>query len=692
MNIPIVRWDASYNRNDRSIAINMFYGNSTPLVNTYESTWDDSYQMVHHFYDGTAYNSSDSTSNGYDSVSGNVTTVTSGAMGNHKYFSNSNFFLLGDVVDITSNQLTFELWLKSDGNLTGALLSKFNSVNGSNYRLTRYGTNGLTLKIYDNGGTTPSEFSLNGCLNPGEWQHVAVTFDGALSGEDNTKLFVDGEFVGSGEINANIADTTTYLRIGQDAFSGAYAGWMDEVRISSVVRSPEWVKLAYNNQSLGGNSIKVGMEKTTGPMFSGTKLNTMVYELINKTLPANSGFSRSYDFDNQWPTWIYVKADVNIMGSHLRIKLDGTLIPLQTVIDTNSDLEGMYYVATSSMHTVTIEASSGSDIEQLIVRSIPVIAMHEVNSLDDATNLRKSKHSWEFLKSNVVQNFNVLKQDMQSGANYNPIMTEWTSSTDKKWLGGASVAAGDIMNYPTDTTIFNNWKSAMQKSANGNGGTFVDEFTTNFTEERFRKFAQLITDLKADASISDQFIYGYSAGDKPDLFETVVDALIANNGYILPEFYVPETDTENSANNSHIKKFLIDAMLGWRNSFSSDIERYTIVTLSPTNMLLGYSINRKAYVDLKRHLDLQLHATATNSAFDNLYGINFWTTYYADEEIIRWISALVRHYFIEGNTNRLSDRYQFEYNNNYVIDPHFRNVVNASGVPSYRGLNASPYT
>lgn len=79
-------------------------------------------------------------------------------------------------------------------------------------------------------------------LTLGEWVHVVHTFEGGVG-----RLYINGELGGEHPQNLNIK-TPSRLWLGGWYHHYDYVGDLDEVRISSVRRSPEWIRLAYENQ------------------------------------------------------------------------------------------------------------------------------------------------------------------------------------------------------------------------------------------------------------------------------------------------------------------------------------------------------------------------------------------------------------------------------------------------------------
>ncbi|MFC1586971.1 DUF2341 domain-containing protein, partial [Planctomycetota bacterium] len=86
---------------------------------------------------------------------------------------------------------------------------------------------------------------LTGAIGGG-WQHVVLTYDKDAGGIDELKLFINGTQVDSADYANLINGGTEQLRIG-DMFG--FNGLCDEVRISRIVRSPDWITAAYNNQN-----------------------------------------------------------------------------------------------------------------------------------------------------------------------------------------------------------------------------------------------------------------------------------------------------------------------------------------------------------------------------------------------------------------------------------------------------------
>jgi len=80
-------------------------------------------------------------------------------------------------------------------------------------------------------------------------------------------------------------------------------------------------------------------------------------------------------------------------------------------------------------------------------------------------------------------------------------------------------------------------------------------------------------------------------------------------------------------------------------------------------------------LDFKVWLDMQLHTVATHPDFQGTAGIGMWIAYYTDPEILRWYSALVKHYAVDGNREMLSRQYGFELRPGLVKSPNWENLT-----------------
>ncbi len=118
----------------------------------------------------------------------------------------------------------------------------------------------------------------------GEWAHVVHTYE-----KGESRLYVNGVLDSVSKTpNAPLAiKTPARLFIGGWFNNYDFVGDIDEVRVSGVVRSPDWVRLQYENQK--PNQTLVGPVVQPGNEFSVSEVKVTVAEGKSVTLTAKAG-------------------------------------------------------------------------------------------------------------------------------------------------------------------------------------------------------------------------------------------------------------------------------------------------------------------------------------------------------------------------------------------------------------------
>jgi hypothetical protein len=88
------------------------------------------------------------------------------------------------------------------------------------------------------------------------WTHAAMTWDTAA---DEFKAYINGSQVGTTQTGLGTwAGTVTSGDLGRYGNQEYYDGSLDEVRISNIARSAEWIETAYDNQNNPESFITLG--------------------------------------------------------------------------------------------------------------------------------------------------------------------------------------------------------------------------------------------------------------------------------------------------------------------------------------------------------------------------------------------------------------------------------------------------
>jgi hypothetical protein len=156
-------------------------------------------------------------------------------------------------------------------------------------------------------------------------------------------------------------------------------------------------------------------------------------------------------------------------------------------------------------------------------------------------------------------------------------------------------------------------------------------------------------------------MYGVKASR--EFIRTVMDA-----GYAFAyERYLPEQRTEAAAR-AYLDATLRRPIATWCKTMPGAAEHMIVCvgTFSqpPESLDVNPATNHKVF------LDMQLNLLANDPACFGLYGVMTYLCSYTDEETVRWMAKLFRHYCIEGKTGLLS-RDPFELR--HIENPDFEN-------------------
>lgn len=210
-------------------------------------TWNAAYKTVHHMDDDPDTSTvQDSTSNNFD---GSKTAAANpaeavGQIGQGQDFITDDLISFGDVE--AADNLTLEGWFKLDSG-TG-VCSLWDKMNNPTYNagfLVRLSSG--TLQVFSDTGTAQLAIAnfMSGA-DDGVWRHVAIVFDNA--GTPTLRAYKDGV------VNVTTATYTTLSLNARTMYVGARTigseedfldGVVDEMRVSSVARSADWIKSTY---------------------------------------------------------------------------------------------------------------------------------------------------------------------------------------------------------------------------------------------------------------------------------------------------------------------------------------------------------------------------------------------------------------------------------------------------------------
>ena len=250
--------------------IYIYYGDSAVTCSQENASgvWDANYREVFHLNETGDH--TDSTANGFTAVAkGTVTRGAAGKIGLADEFHGptESRLIASDGTLTSTSPHTIEAWFFVE-NLQGPAFTAVATKGRDNSTAW----SGLFIDGADRivfGWECPL-CNLNGSvLNSGRWYYGAATYDGAnlrlYLGDSNTSTFgLDaGPVAGTHPV-----DIPEYLRIGDDSNGEYFDGIIDEVRVSNVARSSDWLTTTFNNHDTPGTFYSVGAQDASPPVVA----------------------------------------------------------------------------------------------------------------------------------------------------------------------------------------------------------------------------------------------------------------------------------------------------------------------------------------------------------------------------------------------------------------------------------------
>jgi len=247
-------------------SIYLHYGDAEATDGQQAATvWDTNYKGVWHFGDGATLTTTDSTSNSNHgipssdppaAVAGKISGAASFDVKGNPSWGTGNYIQSINNIGITGNaSRTLEVWAKTsatDGSVTdpGGLIGWGSSY--GNYVLSYLTASTASSFKYSFWGFFPDVQSTQSSKDD-TWHHVVATHDGST-----VKMYIDGLPSGS-DFTGSLSTYDGVVYIGTEArLNTAAITILDEARISSVARSPQWIKFGYMNVNEADHEVSWG--------------------------------------------------------------------------------------------------------------------------------------------------------------------------------------------------------------------------------------------------------------------------------------------------------------------------------------------------------------------------------------------------------------------------------------------------
>jgi flagellin-like protein len=250
-------------------AIRIYYGSDNPNPQPATAAWNSNYKGVWHLdEDGNnnALGYADATSNANH---GTGTSMTATSDVNGKVGIGQHFDGTADVITVVGSAsldyaapLTVEAWVEYDnlnGGYSGWFMGKCTGDSDINWRMRGFGFNSAGRLWYNTASGDPTYVS-TATTPANTWVHVAAT----IVSPNTLQLYVNGAPSGTWSISTgSVVGGTSPLSMGL-GFPGEYfRGSIDEVRVSNMALSAQWIQTEYNNMNNPSGFITLGTQQTS---------------------------------------------------------------------------------------------------------------------------------------------------------------------------------------------------------------------------------------------------------------------------------------------------------------------------------------------------------------------------------------------------------------------------------------------
>jgi hypothetical protein len=154
-----------------------------------------------------------------------------------------------------TGQISFSAWIKTTDASSSNLWRSYQNSSPYNGYGIGYGISGVG-KISYWSSAHGSWVVSNSSVNDGVWHYVVVT----ISSGGSVTFYRDG--IADGTQTSSVPATYTG---GREIAGAGFTGALDELRVSNLTRSADWVVATYNNQSQSSTFSSVGSDDSSAP-------------------------------------------------------------------------------------------------------------------------------------------------------------------------------------------------------------------------------------------------------------------------------------------------------------------------------------------------------------------------------------------------------------------------------------------
>ena len=442
---------------------------------------------------------------------------------------------------------------------------------------------------------------------------------------------------------------------GVDAFRplGVFPLGDGDVRVPLGAVSPGWGRVRVELVSKADGAVLSSHEYPfraivpTARPASHQKLNQLVTEVINVELE-----NKTYEFVNPRAGWVYIALEPSSLSGEAFLD-DNPLAVVKPRAGEAS--ETMRHLEPGS-HRLRVAGTPGG---RLHVRLVPELHLYPFFMVD-RTDQTLYRWDLDFYKKhffpavNFINGTSPSEQALQEVRDRGIRLLGSTGFTPKGWR---------------DASLMK--ERIVQVLANPeHDGVTLDELFANGEKAICRAYSQAMWDLLDEEKLIYTWVCGGYFNDRrahQEMFAAAVN-VSRGGGKVLNETYIMTQPTVEG----------MEAYLDAYRRYVTDGARLVDNPAASMMMIMTGLISCGRWncyvhpeVDIKYFFDRFYHLLANAPEFDGLYGLGCYNSAHIDEETMRWVARLMRHYAVEGRRDLLSDQYGFSYLPGHLQDGDF---------------------
>ena len=388
--------------------------------------------------------------------------------------------------------------------------------------------------------------------------------------------------------------------------------------------------------------------------FKGVKiLNNVVWELLKVDRESITG-TRTHVFKSPKRRWVYVAATAAATGGALRISLGGHGEILSFEKGEKAVKEAMRYLPKGE-HKLVIDAPAGGELDSLLVRSIPEILLHELSGLH-SYNGDPGMPVLDFYKTYVMDNVNTFMADVRN-PRLQPLLKKWRKDGGRVLVNTHAKGVASGITYCPPEELYEYIAAYVGFTNPLADGTMLDEFSGPCVN--CPSYAEALRKLKATPKFKDKLLYFYDTNIEfnGEDGQVRLKAVVETDSVIMWERYLGTAwdkflpnPSEAAVRNFFKTEYGLVGMARTCRKWEPTAIEHLAVCFGFFSAPGGHTLSTTPFVNHKVYLDMQFNLVVNNPAFWGTYGLMGYHSSYSDEETLRWMSRLFRHYGIEGNT------------------------------------------